>query len=114
MAYLNVLFPENLPPPIKSVADLFLVLLSIYWEGNLHAMNSEQSHTSFLSLFIHPMSHLISSDTHIADEHLVLNVSSPCNPNRFDFSPYEDFIDMLCGARIYQRDAIEKVCAYLL
>lgn len=50
----------------------------------------------------------------IKEEDLVLKISSSYNPNNFDISKYEGFIDKLCGTREYQKEAIKKACIFML
>lgn len=50
----------------------------------------------------------------IKEEDLVLKVSSSYNPNNFDLSKYEAFIDKLCWTREYQKQAIKQALIYLL
>ena len=45
---------------------------------------------------------------------LVLRVSSSVDPTRFDVSLYDPFIDVLCGSREYQKEAIQVTLRYLL
>lgn len=45
---------------------------------------------------------------------LVLEVSSNCDPKRFDMSKYENFLDALCEDRDYQKEAIRNTLRYLL
>ncbi len=48
------------------------------------------------------------------NQDLVLRVSPSVDPARFDVTPYEPFIDVLCGAREYQKEAIRVALRYLL
>lgn len=50
----------------------------------------------------------------ITNDDLVLRVSPSYDPNRFNFSKYEAFVDSLCGTREYQKVAIKKTCIFLL
>lgn len=50
----------------------------------------------------------------IKEEDLVLKISSSYNPNNFDLSKYEAFIDKLCWTREYQKQAIKQACIFLL
>ncbi|MEO0004807.1 MAG: DEAD/DEAH box helicase family protein [candidate division WOR-3 bacterium] len=45
---------------------------------------------------------------------LVLKVSESIDPNIFDISKYEGFLDALCGTREFQKEAIRVVLRYLL
>jgi type III restriction enzyme len=45
---------------------------------------------------------------------LVLKVSEAVDPERFDTSRYGNFIDLLCGTREYQKDAIRTALRYFL
>lgn len=45
---------------------------------------------------------------------LVLKVSENIDPERFDISKYEAFLDALCGTREFQKEAIRTVLRYLL
>ncbi|PIU67982.1 MAG: hypothetical protein COS84_02455 [Armatimonadetes bacterium CG07_land_8_20_14_0_80_40_9] len=45
---------------------------------------------------------------------LVLSVSENVDPAKFNISKYEAFLDALCGAREFQKDAIRVVLRYLL
>ncbi len=45
---------------------------------------------------------------------LVLKVSGNVDPVRFDISKYEAFLDVLCGTREFQKEAIRIVLRYLL
>jgi len=45
---------------------------------------------------------------------LVLRVSPSYNPNRFDPNKYEAFLDVLCGDREYQKEAIRETVRYFL
>ena len=45
---------------------------------------------------------------------LVLKVSENIDPARFDISKYEAFLDVLCGTREFQKEAIRTVLRYLL
>jgi len=45
---------------------------------------------------------------------LVLKVSENVDPAKFDISKYEAFLDALCGAREFQKEAIRTVLRYLL
>jgi len=45
---------------------------------------------------------------------LVLKVSENVDPERFDISKYEAFLDALCGTREFQKEAIRTVLRYLL
>ena len=45
---------------------------------------------------------------------LVLKVSGNINPKIFDISKYEAFLDVLCGEREYQKEAIRITLRYLL
>ena len=40
------------------------------------------------------------------NQDLVLQVSPSVDPDRFDITRYEPFLDALCGAREYQKGAI--------
>lgn len=48
------------------------------------------------------------------NEELMLRVSPAVNPAKWDESLYEDFLDVLCGDRTYQKDAIRATLRYLL
>jgi len=48
------------------------------------------------------------------NQDLVLRVSPSVDPARFDISPYEPFLDALCGVREYQKEAIRVTLRYLL
>lgn len=48
------------------------------------------------------------------NEELMLRVSPAVNRARWDESRYEDFLDILCGDRTYQKDAIQTALRYLL
>lgn len=48
------------------------------------------------------------------NQDLVLRVSPSVDPARFDISPYEPFLDALCGTREYQKEAIRVTLRYLL
>ena len=48
------------------------------------------------------------------NEELMLGVSPAVNPAKWDESLYEDFLDVLCGDRTYQKDAIRTALRYLL
>lgn len=48
------------------------------------------------------------------NEDLMLRVSTNIDRSRFDITDYEPFIDMLCGNREYQKEAIRVVLRYLL
>lgn len=48
------------------------------------------------------------------NEDLVLKVSTNVDPNVWDESRYESFLDELCGFREYQKDAIRITLRYLL
>ena len=48
------------------------------------------------------------------NQDLVLRVSPSVDPARFDITHYEPFLDALCGAREYQKEAIRTVLRYLL
>src|SRR5438309_38154 len=48
------------------------------------------------------------------NEDLVLEVSPAVDRTRWDESRYEAFLDELCGAREYQKDAIKATLRYLL
>lgn len=48
------------------------------------------------------------------NQDLVLRVSPSVDPGRFDISPYEPFLDALCGVREYQKEAIRVTLRYLL
>jgi Arc/MetJ-type ribon-helix-helix transcriptional regulator len=48
------------------------------------------------------------------NQDLVLQVSPSVDPARFDISRYEPFLDALCGAREYQKEAIRVTLRYLL
>lgn len=54
------------------------------------------------------------SQIQITNDDLVLRVSPSYDPHRFDFSKYEGFVDLLCGSREYQKEAIKKACIFLL
>lgn len=45
---------------------------------------------------------------------LVLKVSENIDPEKFDISKYESFLDALCGTREFQKEAIRVVLRYLL
>ncbi|MEO0114491.1 MAG: hypothetical protein ABIK93_03330, partial [candidate division WOR-3 bacterium] len=45
---------------------------------------------------------------------LVLKVSESIDPEIFDISKYEGFLDALCGTREFQKEAIRVVLRYLL
>ncbi len=48
------------------------------------------------------------------NQDLVLQVSPSIDPARFDISRYEPFLDVLCGSREYQKEAIRVTLRYLL
>lgn len=48
------------------------------------------------------------------NEDLVLRVSTSIDPAGFDINHYEPFIDVLCGTREYQKEAIHVVLRYFL
>jgi len=48
------------------------------------------------------------------NQDLVLRVSPSVDPSHFDITPYEPFLDALCGTREYQKEAIRTVLRYLL
>ncbi len=48
------------------------------------------------------------------NEDLMLRVSPAVDPARWDESRYEEFLDTLCGDRLYQKDAIRTALRYLL
>ena len=48
------------------------------------------------------------------NEDLVLTVSEDIDPNIWDESLYEAFLDELCGYREYQKDAIRTALRFLL
>ncbi|MBI3304168.1 MAG: DEAD/DEAH box helicase family protein, partial [Deltaproteobacteria bacterium] len=48
------------------------------------------------------------------NEDLVLKVTTNINPDVWDESRYEAFLDELCGTREYQKDAIRTTLRYLL
>jgi len=48
------------------------------------------------------------------NQDLVLRVSPSVDPAHFDVTPYEPFIDVLCGVREYQKEAIRVALRYLL
>lgn len=48
------------------------------------------------------------------NEDLVLKVSSAVDPQRWDESKYDSYLDELCGQREYQKEAIRTVMRYLL
>lgn len=48
------------------------------------------------------------------NEQLMLRVSPAVNPAKWDESRYEDFLDILCGDRLYQKEAIRVTLRYLL
>jgi type III restriction enzyme len=48
------------------------------------------------------------------NEDLVLKVTKNVDPDIWDESKYEAFIDQLCGFREYQKDAIKTTLRYLL
>lgn len=50
----------------------------------------------------------------IKSSDLVLKVSENIDPFKFDISKYETFLDVLCGSREFQKDAIRIVLRYLL
>ncbi|MCG2790760.1 MAG: DEAD/DEAH box helicase family protein [Actinomycetia bacterium] len=50
----------------------------------------------------------------IKSSDLVLKVSENIDPLKFDISKYEAFLDVLCGSREFQKDAIRIVLRYLL
>lgn len=50
----------------------------------------------------------------ITNDDLVLQVSPSYDPRRFNFLKYESFIDLLCGSREYQKEAIKRTCIFLL
>ncbi|NCQ53366.1 MAG: hypothetical protein GW803_04745, partial [Caldiserica bacterium] len=45
---------------------------------------------------------------------LVLKVSENINPEKFNISKYEAFLDALCGPREFQKESIRVVLRYLL
>lgn len=51
---------------------------------------------------------------HFQTSDLVLRVSTNIDPTRFDINHYEPFIDVLCGNREYQKEAIRVVLRYFL
>ena len=48
------------------------------------------------------------------NEDLMLRVSPAVDPAKWDESRYEEFLDALCGDRVYQKDAIRAALRYLL
>ncbi len=48
------------------------------------------------------------------NEDLMLSVSPAVDPAKWDESRYEEFLDALCGDRLYQKDAIRTALRYLL
>lgn len=48
------------------------------------------------------------------NEELMLRVSPAVNPAKWDDSRYQDFLDVLCGDRSYQKEAIRTTLRYLL
>ena len=48
------------------------------------------------------------------NQDLVLRVSASVDPAHFDITRYEPFLDALCGAREYQKEAIRVTLRYLL
>lgn len=48
------------------------------------------------------------------NEDLVLRVTSDIDPEKWDESKYEAYLDQLCGFREYQKDAIRTTLRYLL
>lgn len=48
------------------------------------------------------------------NEQLMLRVSPAVNPAKWDESRYEDFLEILCGDRLYQKEAIRVTLRYLL
>lgn len=50
----------------------------------------------------------------LRNEDLVLRVSPNIDPDKFDITIYEPFIDALCGTREYQKDGIRTVLRYFL
>jgi len=50
----------------------------------------------------------------IKSSDLVLRVSENIDPEKFDISKYEAFLDTLCGPREFQKEAIRTVLRYLL
>jgi type III restriction enzyme len=56
----------------------------------------------------------LSDERRFNNQDLVLNVSNNIDPNKFDITLYESFIDELCGTREYQKIAIRTVMNYFL
>jgi len=50
----------------------------------------------------------------VQNEDLVLKISPAVDPAVFDGTKYEAFLDVLCGTREYQKDAIRTTLRYLL
>ncbi len=50
----------------------------------------------------------------IKDSDLVLQISPSYDIKKIDINKYEPFIDKLCWTREYQKEAIRKICIYLL
>lgn len=50
----------------------------------------------------------------VQNEDLVLKVSLAVDPAVFDITKYEAFLDLLCGTREYQKEAIRTTLRYLL
>jgi len=50
----------------------------------------------------------------VQNEDLVLKVSLAVDPAIFDITKYEAFLDLLCGTREYQKEAIRTTLRYLL
>lgn len=50
----------------------------------------------------------------ISPDDLVLHVSETVDPTKIDLIKYDDFLDELCGDRVFQKEAIKTVVRYLL
>ena len=50
----------------------------------------------------------------LKNQDLVLKVSLNVDPEKFDISKYEAFLDALCGDREYQKEAVRETLRYLL
>ena len=50
----------------------------------------------------------------IKPEDLILKISSSYNPDIYDPSRYDAFLDGLCGTREYQKEAIRATTLFLL
>jgi len=56
----------------------------------------------------------VSDRQRFRNEELMLHVNPAVDPSRWDETRYEEFLDALCGDRVYQKDAIRVTLRYLL